>query len=340
MGDDGKFHRESDSSKPPATPTLDSRGSIFSKLRIKSWSFSRLCMAGDWRNMENCQQKNRFKKGGPWRTHHKKKVWKIWILPFQGRYQSFFFKLWPAKSLANHALSSSICWRISGFCKTCLLSELISPVEGWKHPMVDASPTIGVSYQKLLSRFRDSKNCSTTLDLISSDIPSQKKICDSSRPPQLKCCQLRWHLADVDTARTLGGQWSLGAPQIVVESTTTTTRSHVFFGRLEEDCQIFPPNNFWQWWCSPQLSYCLQFHVFLVRDTTHQQRCSHVLRCRTSAPPCCPCNLSFKSVGHSFQSTQNQFVYQVVPSDDYHLTEKGKTANNQQPTNNHQQPTP
>lgn len=123
-------------------------------------------------------------------------------------------------------------------------------------------------------------------------------------------------------------------------STTTTTRSHVFFGRLEEDCQIFPPNNFWQWWCSPQLSYCLQFHVFLVRDTTHQQRCSHVLRCRTSAPPCCPCNLSFKSVGHSFQSTQNQFVYQVVPSDDYHLTEKGKTANNQQPTNNHQQPTP
>lgn len=78
-------------------------------------------------------------------------------------------------------------------------------------------PTIGVSYQKLLSRFRDSKTCSTTLDLISSDIPSQKKICDSSRPPQLKCCQLRWHLADVDTARTLGGQWSLGAPQIVVE---------------------------------------------------------------------------------------------------------------------------
>ena len=175
-----------------------------------------------------------------------KKVWKIWILPFQGRYQSFFFELWPAKSLANHALSSSICWRISGFCKTCLLSELISPVEGWKHPMVDASPTIGVSYQKLLSRFRDSKKCSTTLDLISSDIPSQRKICDSSRPPQLKGCQLRWHLADVDTARTLGGQWSLGATQIVVESTTTTTRSHVFFGRLEEDCQIFPMNNFWK----------------------------------------------------------------------------------------------
>lgn len=199
MGDDGKFHRESDSSKPPPTPTLDSRGSIFSKLRIKSWSFSRLCMAGDWRNMENCQQKNRFKKGGPWRTHHKKKVWKIWILPFQGRYQSFFFKLWPAKSLANHALSSSICWRISGFCKTCLLSELISPVEGWKHPMVDASPTIGVSYQKLLSRFRDSKNCSTTLDLISSDIPSQKKYVTLLGHPS-------W------SAANCGGIWLMSTP--------------------------------------------------------------------------------------------------------------------------------
>lgn len=109
MGDDGKFHRESDSSKPPPTRTLDSRGSIFSKLRIKSWSFSRLCMAGDWRNMENSQQKIASKKvdhEGPTTT---KKVWKFWILPFQGRYQSFFFELWPAKSLANHALSSSIC---------------------------------------------------------------------------------------------------------------------------------------------------------------------------------------------------------------------------------------
>ena len=41
-------------SYPPPYPLLhhsvafDSRGSIFNKLRMKSWSFSRLCIAGDW----------------------------------------------------------------------------------------------------------------------------------------------------------------------------------------------------------------------------------------------------------------------------------------------------
>lgn len=31
-----------------ALSALDKRGSIFSRLRMKSWSFSKLCIAGDW----------------------------------------------------------------------------------------------------------------------------------------------------------------------------------------------------------------------------------------------------------------------------------------------------
>ncbi len=125
-----------DSSKLPNS-TFDSRGSIFSKLRIKSWSFSRLCMAGDWRSPHMKLSTKKPGKGGPWTTHPEKSVL-IWILPLRPK-TALVVKVdinvnsRPAKSLANHVLSSSICWRISGFCKTCLLSELISLVEGWKH---------------------------------------------------------------------------------------------------------------------------------------------------------------------------------------------------------------
>lgn len=90
MGDDGKFHRESDSSKPPPTRTLDSRGSIFSKLRIKSWSFSRLCMAGDWRNMENSQQKIASKKVDHEGPTTKKKCGKFGSYPFKVDINLFF----------------------------------------------------------------------------------------------------------------------------------------------------------------------------------------------------------------------------------------------------------